>query len=69
MMPPLAFLAATLVAGQALVEEDGGSWRTRQVVMIAETLGENAVWVVAATIVSTTLAFLGYLVDRRRRRR
>lgn len=69
MMPPLAFLAAVLVAGQALVEPEGGSWRTRQAVMIAENLGANAPWVIAATALSVTIATVGHLVDRRRRRR
>jgi len=69
MMPPLAFLAAVLVAGQALVEPTGGSWRTRQAVMIVETLGTNAPWVIAATALSVTIATVGHLADRRRRRR
>ena len=66
MMPPLAFLAATLTAGQLLLD-DTGSWRTRQAVMIVETLGGNAAWVVAATALSVTVATIGHLVDRRRR--
>jgi len=68
MMPPLAFLAAVLVAGQALVEPTGGSWRTREAVMLIETLGANAAWVVAATVASVTLATIGHLVDRHRSR-
>lgn len=66
MMPPLAFLAATLCAGQLLLD-DSGSWRTRQAVMIVETLGSNAPWVLAATALSVTVATIGHLVDRRRR--
>lgn len=69
MMPPLAFLVAVLVAGQVLVEAGSGSWRTRQAVMIAENLGANAPWVIAATALSVTIATVGHLVDRRRRRR
>jgi Domain of unknown function (DUF6542) len=69
MMPPLAFLAAVLVAGQALVAPTGGSWRTREAVMLIETLGANAAWVVAATVASVTLATIGHLIDRHRSRR
>ncbi|HSO05578.1 MAG TPA: hypothetical protein VLQ92_13915, partial [Candidatus Limnocylindrales bacterium] len=52
MMPPLAFLAAVLIAGQLLVPASGGSLRTREAVMIVQNLGANAAWVVAATILS-----------------
>lgn len=64
MMPPLAFLAAVLVAGQLLVPATGGSWRTREALMIVQTLGPNAVWVVAATILSTTIAAVRHFTDR-----
>lgn len=49
MMPPLAFLVATLVAGQALVESGAEPWWTRCALMVFDVLGQNAVWVVAAT--------------------
>ncbi len=64
MMPPLAFLAAVLIAGQLLVPEAGGSLRTREAVMIVQTLGPNAVWVVAATILSTSIAAIRHFTDR-----
>ncbi len=64
MMPPLAFLAAVLIAGQLLVPTTGGSWRTREALMIAQTLGPNAIWVVAATILSTTIAAIRHFTDR-----
>jgi hypothetical protein len=64
MMPPLAFLAAVLVAGQVLVPASGGSLRTREALMIVQTLGPNAVWVVAATILSTTIAAIRHFTDR-----
>ncbi len=64
MMPPLAFLAAVLIAGQLLVPETGGSLRTREAVMIVQTLGPNAMWVVAATILSTSIAAIRHFTDR-----
>jgi hypothetical protein len=64
MMPPLAFLAAVLIAGQLLVPETGGSLRTREALMLVQTLGPNAAWVVAATILSTTIAAIRHLTDR-----
>jgi hypothetical protein len=64
MMPPLAFLAAVLIAGQLLVPETGGAWRTREALMIVQTLGPNAVWVVAATMLSTTIAAVRHFTDR-----
>lgn len=66
MMPPLAFLAAVAVAGQLLLETDA-SLRTREAVMFVQVLGANAAWVVAATLLSTSIAAIGYLTDRRRR--
>jgi hypothetical protein len=64
MMPPLAFLAAVLIAGQLLVPETGGTLRTREALMIVQTLGPNAVWVVVATILSTTIAAIRHFTDR-----
>lgn len=64
MMPPLAFLAAVLIAGQRLVPATGGSWRTREALMIVQTLGPNAIWVVAATILSITIAAIRHFTDR-----
>lgn len=66
MMPPLAFLVAVAAAGQQLLETDA-SLRTREAVMFVQTLGSNALWVVAATALSTSIAAIGYLTDRRRR--
>lgn len=64
MMPPLAYLAAVAIAGQLVVPETGGSLRTREAVMIVQTLGPNAVWVVAATILSTSIAAIRHFTDR-----
>jgi hypothetical protein len=64
MMPPLAFLAAVLVAGQLLVPSTGGSLRTREALMVVQTLGPNAIWVVTATILSTTIAAIRHFTDR-----
>jgi hypothetical protein len=64
MMPPLAFLAAALVAGQVLVADESGSLRRREALMLAEVLGSNATWVVAATVLSTTIALVRHLIDR-----
>lgn len=63
-MPPLAFLAAVLIAGQLLVPASGGSLRTREAVMIVQNLGANAAWVVAATILSTSIAAIRHFTDR-----
>ena len=64
MMPPLAFLVAVLIAGQLLVPETGGSLRTREALTIVQSLGANAVWVVAATLLSTTIAAIRHFTDR-----
>ncbi|MGB7981627.1 MAG: DUF6542 domain-containing protein [Candidatus Nanopelagicales bacterium] len=63
MMPPLAFLVAVLIAGQLLLPE-ASSARSQQVLMLVQTLGPNAAWVVAATILSTGLAAIRHLADR-----
>jgi hypothetical protein len=63
MMPPLAFLAAVLAAGQLLVPKTGGSLRTREALMIIETLGSDAIWVVAATVLSVTIAAIRHWTD------
>ena len=65
MMPPLAFLTAVLVAGQWLLPETGSSLRTREAVMIVQTLGPNALWVIIATVLAVSIAAIGHLVDRR----
>lgn len=65
MMPPLAFLTAVLVAGQWLLPETGSSLRTREAVMIVQTLGPNAIWVIIATVLAVSIAAIGHLVDRR----
>ncbi len=65
MMPPLAFLAAVLISGQLLVANDGSGFdRVAEATMIVSTLGANAVWVVAATILSTTTAAIRHVTDR-----
>ena len=35
--------------------------------MFVQTLGPNAIWVVAATMLSTSIAAIRYFTDRRRR--
>lgn len=69
MMPPLAFLAAVGLAGQQLLSPAIDDPRRQQAVMVFETLGENAAWVVAATVVAGLLALIGHLLTRRSRRR
>jgi hypothetical protein len=69
MMPPLAFLAAALVGGQVLVSDGREAWWARQAAMLIDVLGSNAVFVVAATAASVTIALVRHLVDRARRRR
>ncbi len=69
MMPPLAFLTAVLIAGQDLLPQSDNSPLTRQAVMIVQTLGPNALWVIVATALSVTIATVGHLVDRRAAKR
>lgn len=69
MMPPLAFFAAALVAGQLLLPDSPGSAWTREGLMLLEVLGAHATWVVAATLAATTIALVRHLADRRRARR
>lgn len=67
MMPPLAFATAALLAGQVLVDRGiSDPWR-RQAVMLVETLGRNAAWVVAATLLAVLISTARHLHDRRRR--
>jgi len=61
LMPPLAFVAAVLTAGQ-LTLRPGGGFVTREGLMIVETLAENALW-----IIGTTLVCLVIVMVRRRR--
>lgn len=58
MMPPLAFLAAILTAGQALLPGNSTSIWAREAVLIAETLGSNAAWVVAATVLAAAIVVI-----------
>lgn len=60
-IPPLAFLAATLTAGQ-LTLDSAGSLVVREGYMILKTLAQNAPW-----IVGTTLICLVIVIVRRRR--
>ncbi len=69
MMPPLAFLTAVLIAGQGLLPQSENSTLTRQAVMIMQTLGPNALWVIVATALAATIATVGHLVDRRSAKR
>jgi hypothetical protein len=65
MMPPLAFLVAVLIAGQLIVANAGGGFdRTAEAVMIVQNLGPNAIWVVVATVLSTTIAAIRHFTDR-----
>ena len=63
MMPPLAFLAAALIAGQALLPPQESSLRTREVLMLVDVLGSNAPWVVGATVLAVAIALVRHLVD------
>ncbi len=63
-MPPLAFLAATLVAGQALVESGSDPWWVRCALMVFEVLGRNAVWVVLATACALVICVVRWTVAR-----
>ena len=69
MMPPLAFLAAALVAGQALLPTGNDALWTKEVLMLLDVLGPNAPWVVAATLLAVTISTVRHVVDRRRARR
>lgn len=69
MMPPLAFATAVFVAGQNLVDHAIRDPWQRQLVMVVETLGRNAMWVVTATVLAGVIGLIGHLVTRRSRRR
>jgi hypothetical protein len=60
-IPSLAFLVTTLVAGQ-LALENGGSRMVRESYMIFRTLAVNAPWILAATAIAAVIV----LVRRRR---
>jgi TRAP-type C4-dicarboxylate transport system permease small subunit len=66
--PPLAFMFSVLVAGQLLVDP-AHSWRTGQGLVLVETLGRNARWVIAATITGAVLVGLRTLIRIVRARR
>jgi hypothetical protein len=69
MMPPLAFLAAILVAGQlVLPSHAGGPWRA-EALLVVDSLGSNAAWVIGATAAATAVAIVRHLVDIRAARR
>ena len=61
MVPPLAFLVTTLVAGQFALG-DGASLVVRETFVIVRTLAENAPWVLGATAIAAVIV----LVRRRR---
>jgi hypothetical protein len=69
MMPPLAFLAAALTAGQLLVPSGKEPLWVREALMLLDVLGANAAWVVAATVLSVTISTVRHVVDRTRARR
>jgi H+/gluconate symporter-like permease len=69
MMPPLAFLAAALTAGQLLVPSGNDPLWFREALMLLDVLGANAVWVVAATVLSVTISTIRHVVDQSRARR
>lgn len=56
-VPPLAFLVTTLLAGQLTLAE-GGSFLVREGFMIFRTLAENAPWVLGATAVCAAIVLL-----------
>lgn len=60
-IPPLAFLAATLTAGQ-LTLDSAGSFVVREGYMILKTLAQNAPWIVGTTLI----CFVIVIVRRRR---
>lgn len=60
-IPPLAFLAATLTAGQ-LTLDSAGSLVVREGYMILKTLAQNAPWIVGTTLI----CFVIVIVRRRR---
>ncbi len=62
-VPSLAFLVTTLLAGQLTLTE-GGSLLVREGFMIVRTLAENAPWVLGATLLAAVIV----LVRRRRAR-
>jgi len=66
MMPPLAFLAAVVIAGQVLLPDKPESLLAREGLVILQALGANAVWVVAATALALLIAGGRHLHDRRR---
>lgn len=69
MMPPLAFLAAALTAGQLLVPSGNDPLWFREALMLLDVLGTNALWVVVATILSVTISTVRHVVDHARTRR
>lgn len=66
MMPPLAFAASVLVAGQDLISNAISDPWKRQAAMIVETLGRNAVWVVLATALAFVIALIGHFTTKAR---
>lgn len=65
MMPPLAFLTAVMVAGQFLLPGQPESLRAREGLMVLQALGENAIWVVAATALAIVIAGVRHVRDTR----
>jgi hypothetical protein len=64
MMPPLAFLAAVLTVGQALPAGDGPTVWIREGVLVMNTLGANASWIIGATLAAVGLSAVRHLLDR-----
>ena len=62
--PPIAFLTATVTAGQLTTTDSGGFW-VQQGLLIPFTLGQNVVWI----LVATAVAALTIWVRHRRQKR
>ncbi|HAN71013.1 MAG TPA: hypothetical protein DCQ36_05415, partial [Actinobacteria bacterium] len=60
-IPPVAFLVATLTAGQVFLDANEGSLLNRAVIVFF-TLAENWIWIIGSTLVALVIV----LVRRRR---
>ena len=56
--PPIAFLRATLIAGQLALPSSGSSLLVREALMVVTTLSVNAAWIVGAVLVSAALVLV-----------
>jgi len=55
--PPIAFLTATVTAGQLTTTSSGGFW-VKQGLLIPFTLGQNVVWILVATAVAVLIVWV-----------